>query len=471
MRKLCLLLLALVLSPLVSAATEVRAIRSWSAPDQTRLVFDISAPLEHQLFTLDSPDRLVLDLKKPRFSGRAPGPAGSDRFIEGMRTGIREGRDLRVVLDLKQPVKFKSFLLEPNEQYGHRLVVDVEAKNPDSASKAITISKSSTASETDTSGKASSTESKGDGPAASVPVVARSLPSAGDGGRDLIVAIDAGHGGEDPGAIGPKGTREKDVVLSIARRLKKAVDAEPGMKGVLIRSGDYYVPLRKRMALARKHKADFFVSIHADAFRDHRARGSSVYVLSRKGASSEAARWLAQKENAADFVGGVSLDDKDDVLASVLLDLSQTASMQASHDAAEQVLRNLKSLGRVHSSKVQQARFVVLKSPDIPSMLVETAFISNPAEEKNLRSAAHQEKLARAILGGVRDYFQRDPPPDTWLAMNERAKPRTHVCEAGDTLSEIANRYGTSLAGLRRHNDLKSDRIRVGQVLKIPLDT
>ena len=459
MRKLYFLLLALVLSPLASAATEVRAIRSWSAPDQTRLVFDISAPLEHQLFTLDSPDRLVLDLKKSRFTGKAPAPAGSDRFIERMRTGIREGTDLRVVLDLKQAVKFKSFLLEPNDQYGHRLVVDVEARNPDTGDK------------TSTNSQVASTSSKGDAPAASVPVVARSLPSAGDGGRDLIIAIDAGHGGEDPGAIGPKGTREKDVVLSIARRLKKVVDAEPGMKGVLIRSGDYYVPLRKRMALARKHKADFFVSIHADAFRDHRARGSSVYVLSRKGASSEAARWLAQKENAADFVGGVSLDDKDDVLASVLLDLSQTASMQASHDAAEQVLRNLKSLGRVHSSKVQQARFVVLKSPDIPSMLVETAFISNPAEEKNLRSAAHQEKLARAILGGIRDYFQRDPPPDTWLAMNERAKPMTHVCEAGDTLSEIANRYGTTLAGLRRHNGLKSDRIRVGQVLKIPLDT
>lgn len=456
MRKFYLLLLALVLSPLASAATEVRAIRSWSAPDQTRLVFDISAPLEHQLFTLDSPDRLVVDLKKSSFSGKAPAPAGSDRFIERMRTGIREGNDLRVVLDLKQPVKFKSFLLEPNEQYGHRLVVDVEARNPEAAS---------------TTSKAASPGSKADGPAAAVPVVAKSLPSAGGGGRDLIIAIDAGHGGEDPGAIGRNGTREKDVVLSIARRLKKAVDAEPGMKGALIRSGDYYISLRKRMALARKHKADFFVSIHADAFRDHRARGSSVYVLSRKGASSEAARWLAQKENSADFVGGVSLDDKDDVLASVLLDLSQTASMQASHDAAEQVLRNLRSLGRVHSTKVQQARFVVLKSPDIPSMLVETAFISNPAEEKNLRSAAHQEKLARAILGGIRDYFQRDPPPDTWLAMNERAKPRTHVCEAGDTLSEIANRYGTSLTGLRRHNGLKSDRIRVGQVLKIPLDT
>jgi N-acetylmuramoyl-L-alanine amidase len=459
MRKIYLLLLALVLSPLASAATEVRAIRSWSAPDQTRLVFDISSPLEHQLFTLDSPDRLVVDLKQSRFSGKAPTPAGSDRFIQRMRTGIRKGSDLRVVLDLKQPVKFKSFLLEPNEQYGHRLVVDVEARNPDATSKTVTT------------GKVASASSKAEGPAAAAPVVAKSLPSAGDGGRDLIIAIDAGHGGEDPGAIGRKGTREKDVVLSIARRLKKVVDAEPGMKGVLIRSGDYYIPLRKRMALARKHKADFFVSIHADAFRDRRARGSSVYVLSRKGASSEAARWLAQKENAADFVGGVSLDDKDDVLASVLLDLSQTASMQASHDAAEQVLRNLKSLGRVHSSKVQQARFVVLKSPDIPSMLVETAFISNPAEEKKLRSAAHQEKVAKAILGGIRDYFRRDPPPDTWLAMNERARPRTHVCEAGDTLSEIANRYGTSLAGLRRHNGLKSDRIRVGQVLKIPLDT
>ncbi len=439
MRKSLLLLLTFLIMPLSVLAAEVQAIRSWSAPDNTRLVFDISAPLKHQLFALDSPDRLVIDLESSSFSGKSPKPVAADRFIAGMRTGVRGESDLRVVLDLKQQVKFKSFLLEPNDQYGHRLVIDVEAKGSAAA-------------------------------AAKPKVVAKSLPPAGKV-RDLVIAIDAGHGGEDPGAIGREGTREKDVVLSISRRLKKLVDAEPGMKGVLIRTGDYYIPLRKRMALARKHKADFFVSIHADAFHDSRARGSSVFVLSKGGASSEAARWLAQKENAADFVGGVSLDDKDDVLASVLLDLSQTASMQASHDAADQVLKNLRSVGRVHSKTVQKARFMVLKSPDIPSMLVETAFISNPQEEKNLRSKAHQEKLAKAILGGINSYFRRYPPPDTWLAKNEATQPSTYVCTSGDTLSQIAERFGISLVGLREHNGLKSDSIRVGQVLKIPVGT
>lgn len=438
MRKSLLLLLTFLIMPLSVLAAEVQAIRSWSAPDNTRLVFDITSPLKHQLFALDNPDRLVIDLKNSRFSGKSPDPVAADRFITGIRTGVRGGSDLRVVLDLKQQVKYKSFLLEPNEQYGHRLVIDVEAKSTASGS--------------------------------AKPKVAKSLPSVNKA-RDLIIAIDAGHGGEDPGAIGRKGTREKDVVLSISRQLKKMVDAEPGMKGVLVRTGDYYIPLRKRMAIARKHKADFFVSIHADAFRDSRARGSSVFVLSKRGASSEAARWLAQKENAADFVGGVSLDDKDDVLASVLLDLSQTASMQASHDAAEQVLKNLRTVGRVHSKQVQKARFMVLKSPDIPSMLVETAFISNPQEEKNLRSKAHQKKLAKAILGGIKSYFKRYPPPDTWLAKNEAAVPSTYVCTAGDTLSEIAERFGISTVGLREHNGLKSDSIRVGQVLKIPVGT
>ena len=340
------------------------------------------------------------------------------------------------MLDLKQPVKYKSFLLEPNDQYGHRLVVDIAAKA---------------------------------GAGTSLPVVTEIIPPA-DKPRDIIIAIDAGHGGEDPGALGRHGTREKDVVLAIARRVKAAVDAEPGMKGVLVRTGDYYIPLRNRMTIARKHKADFFVSIHADAFKDARARGSSVYVLSKRGASSEAAKWLAEKENSADLVGGVSLDDKDEILASVLLDLSQTASMQASHDAADQVLRNLRKLGPVHATKVQKARFVVLKSPDIPSMLVETAFISNPKEEKKLRDPSHQTQIARAILDGVKRYFERYPPPGSLIAMEAAMAPQTYICERGDTLSEIASRHRISLAKLRSHNGLKSDTIRVGQILQIPVE-
>jgi N-acetylmuramoyl-L-alanine amidase len=436
MRRLFAFLLTLLAWPLTSGAAEVQAIRTWSAPDQTRLVFDITSPSEHKLFTLDKPDRLVIDVKGTEYRGAAPTPDLKDVFISSIRSGIRAGTDLRVVLDLKQPVKYKSFLLEPNDQYGHRLVVDIAAKA---------------------------------GAGTSLPVVTEIIPPA-DKPRDIIIAIDAGHGGEDPGALGRHGTREKDVVLAIARRVKAAVDAEPGMKGVLVRTGDYYIPLRNRMTIARKHKADFFVSIHADAFKDARARGSSVYVLSKRGASSEAAKWLAEKENSADLVGGVSLDDKDEILASVLLDLSQTASMQASHDAADQVLRNLRKLGPVHATKVQKARFVVLKSPDIPSMLVETAFISNPKEEKKLRDPSHQKQIARAILDGVKRYFERYPPPGTLIAMEAARAPQTYICERGDTLSEIASRHRISLAKLRSHNGLKTDTIRVGQILQIPIE-
>jgi len=433
--RLVLFLLGFLL-PFAAMAAEVQAIRSWSAPDNTRLVFDISSPLDHHLFALDGPDRLVLDLKQAGFKGSVPPVASDDLFISNIRTGVREGSDLRVVLDLKRKIRYKSFLLPPNDQYGHRLVVDITAREDGAA-----------------------------------PRVVLSDDVATDRPRDVVIAIDAGHGGDDTGAIGAKGTYEKVVTLSVARRLKKLVDAEPGMKGELVRSGDYYIGLRKRMDIARQKKADFFVSIHADSFKDPRARGSSVYVLSRSGASSEAALWLAEKENASDLVGGVSLDDKDEVLASVLLDLSQTATMQASHDAARNVLKNLGNVGQLHASKVQNARFMVLKSPDIPSMLVETAFISNPNEEKKLLSASHQDKLAQAILDGVKRYFRQSPPPGTLMAMEAGSAPRVYTCTSGDTLSEIASRYRISLARLREHNGLKNDTIRVGQVLEIPVDS
>jgi N-acetylmuramoyl-L-alanine amidase len=287
----------------------------------------------------------------------------------------------------------------------------------------------------------------------------------------VVVAVDAGHGGEDPGAQGSvRHTREKVVTLEIARRLKRLIDAQPGMRAVLTRKGDYYVGLRRRMQLARKYKADLFISIHADAFRDRRVRGSSIYVLSRRGASSEAARWLAARENAADLIGGVSLDDKDDMLASVLLDLSQSAAQEASLAAAQQVYRNLGRLGKVHARHIQRAGFVVLKSPDIPSMLIETGFISNPTEESNLRNHAYQEKLAKAISRGVTHYFKDAPPPGTLLAKLEKeGRPREHVITRGETLSVIAHRYQVSLGELRDVNQIENDRrIRVGQVLRIP---
>jgi N-acetylmuramoyl-L-alanine amidase len=246
-----------------------------------------------------------------------------------------------------------------------------------------------------------------------VPVKVEHAPA---GARDLIVAVDAGHGGDDPGAIGLNGAREKDVVLAIARELALKINAEPGMRAVLTRNGDYFVPLRDRMRRARAQQADLFVSIHADSIRDRRVDGSSVYILSQRGASDEAARWLAERENASDLVGGVSLDDKSDVLASVLLDVSQSASLSASGIAAERVLRQLNRVGEVRKPRVQEARFMVLKSPDIPSMLVETAYISNPQEEQRLRSQAHQAKIAGAIHQGVHDYFYANPPAGTRIA-------------------------------------------------------
>ena len=283
--------------------------------------------------------------------------------------------------------------------------------------------------------------------------------------RDLVIAIDAGHGGEDSGARGKRGTHEKDVVLAIARRLARLVEKEPGMRPVLIRDGDYYIGLRQRIEKARKHRADLFISIHADAFRDRRVQGSSVFVISRSGASSEMARWLAARENASDLVGGVSLDDKDDLLAEVLLDLAQTATQEASNEVANRVLAEMKRVGKVHKKRVQRAGFVVLKSPDIPSMLIETAYISNPAEEKKLKSAKHQQKVANAIMAGVRSYFSANPPAGTLMAQN---RPRRHVIRRGDTLSHIAKRYGVSMKSLRTTNKLKNDRLLVGKVLAIP---
>jgi len=430
----CLLGIVLFMSSIAEAA-HVQGVRLWTAPDHTRLVIDVDKEAEHKVFSLDAPDRLVIDLPKSRVKGRLAKDHVKDQHIRGLRYAMQKNQTLRLVVDLQQPVKPKSFLLKPSGEYGHRLVVDLYPKQ---------------------------TGSK--------PRIAKSESDIKQW-RDVVVAIDAGHGGEDPGAQGSvHRTREKVVTLQIAKRLKKLIDRQPGMRGVLTRTGDYYIGLRKRMQLARKHKADLFISIHADAFRDKRVRGSSIYVLSRRGASSEAARWLAARENAADLVGGVSLDDKDDMLASVLLDLSQSAAQEASLAAAQKVYKNLGEIGKVHGRRIHRAGFMVLKSPDIPSMLIETGFISNPSEEKNLRNPSYQQKLAEAISRGIGRYFKDAPPPGTLLAKLERDKrPVEHVIARGETLSVIAARYQVKLVDLRDVNRIRNDRrIRVGQVLRIP---
>jgi len=357
---------------------DVRAVRLWAGPDDTRIVLDLSGSAQHSLIVMKNPDRVVLDLPEARLAAGARGIPAAAGAIKQVRMASRSDGTLRIVFDLSHSIHAKSFLAKPNDRYGYRLVIDLAGNV-----------------------------------AAELPVkVEHARPDA----RDLIIAIDAGHGGEDPGAIGKNGTREKDVVLAIARVLKQRIDAEPGMRAVLTRDGDYFVPLRDRMRRARAQQADLFVSIHADAIRDRSVDGSSVYILSQRGATDEASRWLAERENASDLIGGVSLDDKGDVLASVLLDLSQTASLSASHAAAEYVLHHLNSVGEIRKPQVQEARFMVLKSPDIPSMLVETAYISNPREEQRLRGAAQQSKLAGAIHQGVRAYFYSDPPAGTRIA-------------------------------------------------------
>lgn len=430
--RLPIIALLLLLCTAAVAGTTVENVRIWSENGKTRVVLDLSRPVEHNIFTLRSPDRLVIDLQDSRLSqslSKMPSGAGSVRSI---RTAARANGQLRVVLDLNQGIRSRSFTAGPNAQYGDRLVIDLLRTGSLTAVK-----------------RASEIYRPG---------------------RDIVIAIDPGHGGYEPGAVGRSGTREKDVVLAISKELARRINAEPGMRALLVRDRDIYVDHRDRTTFARRNKADLFVSIHADAVDDRRAFGASVYALSLKGASDEAAHQLAQRENA--LVGGVSLQDKDAVLASVLLDLSQHAALSASLDVGAKVAREMGKVTRMHRKSVQQAGFLVLKAPDMPSILVEAAFISNPSEEKKLRDKGHQGRLANAILAGIRDYFFTNPPPDTQIAMDLRREPTRQVrytIARGDTISEIAERYNVSAAAIRRANKLATDYIRIGQTLNIPI--
>ena len=416
---------------LAAAPVKIENIRIWAAPEHTRVVFDLTGPVDHRIIHLTDPFRTVLDLSDTDLGNDLTQPGLADRYIRRLRSA-RHDEHLRVVLDLKKFARSKSFQLVPNEKYGHRLVVDIYTDEQADNQKATSVDE----------------------------------PADINAPRDIIIAIDAGHGGEDPGSIGTAGTYEKDVALKLARNLAEKIDRIYGMRAVLIREGDYYISLRDRIDKARQASADLFISIHADSFKDSRVSGSSVYVLSKRGASSEHAKWLAEKENSSDLIGGVKLDDKDDILASVLLDLSQTASLEASIDVADRVLGGLKRIGKVHKPRVESAAFAVLKSPDIPSLLIETAYISNPAEEKKLKSSKYHDSFSNAILSGLEGYFSAHAPENTIIARSPR---REYIIARGDTLSEIADRHRVSLQSLRRANDLRSDKIRIGQKLVIPL--
>ena len=435
LQRIALLLLLVATGPALAAPAALKDIRVWGGPDSTRVVLDLTAPANYTLFPLSGPERIVIDFDAIDADVKSLELPPASGVVKAVRLGTRGRHGLRIVLDVNEKVDAKGFLSPPNETYGHRLVVDLGHDLP---------------------------------PAAPVPVKVAN----DDGQRDLVVAVDAGHGGEDPGAIGKGGTREKTVALAIARKLADRINAEPGMKAVLTRTGDYFVKFRDRTGRARTNQADLFVSIHADAFMDRSVRGSSVYVLSTRRASNEAARWLADRENAADLIGGVSLHDKSDVLQSVLLDLSQNATISASRDAATRVLSELDQVGQLKKSEVQHASLIVLTSPDVPSMLVETAFISNPEEERRLKDSAHQDRLAGAIHAGIRRYFYDNPPPGSRvavLAARERGQALRHVVSPGETLGDVAGRYAVSIDEIRQRNHLDTETVASGTILEIPL--
>ncbi|NKZ37792.1 N-acetylmuramoyl-L-alanine amidase [Oleiagrimonas sp. MCCC 1A03011] len=463
MRELCRPLLVFLLAVAATVAlcpayaassTQVRAVRMSTSDQHTRAVFDLSGPVDYKLFQLKNPDRVVLDFSRAHLAKGFQSPDGGG-LLKDVRTGKHGRHGVRVVLDMKAGVRPKSFLLDPSGGNGYRLVLDMYPSSD--AGRAI---------------------------------VRRTAPVSQ---RKVLVAIDPGHGGKDSGAHGPGGLEEKTVTLAIAKRLAALVDKQPGMQAILTRDDDTYIPLERRFEIARQHKADLFVSIHANSCPNHcSARGASVWVLSTHGKESEAGKWLARSENASDLVGGVSLDNRSHTLAAVLLDLSQGASMQASKQVGHDVLGALKGIIPLYKPRVQHANFVVLRSPDVPSILVETAFISNRHDERLLRSPRYRQKMARAILKGVEHYFTTTPPQGTWfaaqwakkhgvkIASTEAASSSSGVASAdsgvqdlhkvsnGETLSGIAHQYGVSMDAIKNANNMDSNMVRAGSMLAIP---
>jgi len=394
---------ALAPVPCFATAARIASARIWPAQEYTRLILETRAAVSHRLIALKDPPRIVLDLDAveltPELHQLPALVAPADPYIARIRFGKQPPDVLRVVLDLREEVKTELFALQPVAEFGHRVVLDLYPLTPVDPLMALL-------------------DENRNGPAALDRPADRAIEprrepasaTIGDRQRKITIALDPGHGGEDPGAIGRRGTYEKNVVLAIAKKLRTMIDAEPGMRAMLTRDDDYFVPLAARVQKARRVRADLLVSIHADAFTVPTARGSSVFALSEHGATSAAAKWLAQKENAADLIGGVNLEGRDPVLARTLLDLSQTAQITDSLKAGRHVLNGIGSVNPLHKAMVEQAGFAVLKAPDIPSILVETAFISNPEEEQKLRSDRHQAKFAESMCEGIKGYFARNPP-------------------------------------------------------------
>ena len=428
------MLVALLWCSTAAAGETIDSVRVWPAPDKTRIVFDLGDAPSHSYFTLydSKPYRLVIDFRHTRNQVNLDAVDFDSLMVERIRTSTPpQATTTRIVLELSRQVKPTIFPLPPNERYGHRLVVDIPGQSVREERITRTV----------------------DGMAE----------------RPVIVAIDAGHGGEDPGSIGPSGLYEKNITLPVAKKLADLINADPAMKAVLVRTGDYGVQLNQRNRIARRERADIFISIHADAFTSPQPRGASVWVLSRRRANTELGRWLENREQHSELLGGagevLSTNGGDPYLARTLLDMSIDSSMSGGFEVANILLNRLGSITRVHRREPQAASFAVLNSPDIPSVLVELGFISNPQEEQQLRSASHQQRLAQALYDGTREFFTRYPVEGTILA-NQRV--HQHRVESGESLSLIAQRYRTTVRAIQQHNNLSGTVLRVGQVLEIP---
>ena len=415
------------------AANQIKSVRVWPAPENTRVVFDLAETPEFTYFTLKGPNRLVIDFKDSKNAINFAKVTQKDPRVKRIRTSKAKHKNgTRLVLELVGQYKTSIFPLSPAGQYGHRLVVDLYDKVKAQPPKTVV-----------------------------------SIPSPNTS-RDVVIGIDAGHGGEDPGSIGPKGTYEKRVTLAIAKKLQKLISKEKGMKAIMIRSGDYYVPVGRRSEIARRKQVDFLVSIHADAFYTPQPKGASVWVVTNKRVESELAKWLMNREKNSELLGGgggVIKNTTDDNLAITLADMNKEHSLEVSMGIAHNVQSQLKKVTKMHKKRPQSGNFGVLKSSDIPSMLVETGFISNPQEERNLKNSGHQQRLANAIFNGIKGHFTAYPPMGSYYA---KVGFKKHKVSRGESLSVLAQKYNVSVGKLKSYNNLSNNTVFVGQTLKIP---
>ena len=429
-------ILLLLVVPVSFAKNAIDSVRIWPSPGSTRIVFDLEDTPQYSYFTLSNPNRLGIDLADTKKNFDFAKLANKSPLVKKLRySSAKDKSGIRVVIELNKKLDSNLFALPPTEPYRNRLVIDLDDKNAPASAPTVV--------------KHNNTQQS----------------------RDIVIVIDAGHGGEDPGSIGRGGTFEKNITLNVAQRLAKLIDAEPGMKAVMTRSGDYYISPNKRPDIARKHKADLLISIHADAFTTPQPRGASVWVLSMRRANTELGRWMEKSERHSELLGGAAEVIQDTAseryLTQALLDMSMDHSLTTSYDLSRKVIGKLRGITRMHKKIPQAASLAVLTSPDIPSILVETGFISNPSEEKNLNWSKFRQQLATSIFSAVKTHFSESPPDDSLWAKQKR-HTRTHKVRSGESLSLLAQRYNVNVGAIKAANNLRSDVVRIGQVLTIP---